>query len=72
LARAAVRFRDAAFWRYHREGLKTLGQTLDVPHLALQIVWELLGMAANPGMSVAQAYRYWKRSGNGKRAPQMG
>jgi glycosyltransferase involved in cell wall biosynthesis len=65
LAHEALRLRKTAFWRYHREGLKTLGETLDLPYLALQFVRGLLWKASNPGMTVAGAIRYWK----GRTAP---
>lgn len=67
LAREALRFREGAFWRYHEDGLKTLGETLDWPYLALQIGRELLWLAANPGTASVRALRYWKRKMGGKR-----
>jgi glycosyltransferase involved in cell wall biosynthesis len=51
LAGEAVRFRGAVFWRYHKQGLRTLGETLDWPSLSVQIGRELLWMAANPGVT---------------------
>jgi glycosyltransferase involved in cell wall biosynthesis len=50
------------FWRYHKEGLKTLGQTLDIPYLALQAGMEALSMAVNPGTTLARALRALRRS----------
>jgi len=61
MAREALRFRDSAFWRYHRGGLKTLAQTLDRPYLALEVGRELLRLAANPGTTAVRALDYWKR-----------
>jgi glycosyltransferase involved in cell wall biosynthesis len=58
LAHQALRFRNAAFWRYHREGLKTLGETIDLRYLVLQVGRQLLWMAANPGMTIRRALRY--------------
>lgn len=67
LAHAAVRFRESAFWRYHQGGLKTLGETLDRPYLAMQIGWELLEIVTNPGMSATRAYQRYKRMKRGSR-----
>jgi glycosyltransferase involved in cell wall biosynthesis len=63
LAKAAIRFREAAFWRYHEGGLKTLNERLDRPYLALMIGLKLLRMASNPGRTAAQALRFWRRRG---------
>jgi glycosyltransferase involved in cell wall biosynthesis len=59
LAHHAIRARDAAFWRYHTEGLKTLPETLDRRYLAQQICRELLQMVANPGRTIGGL---WRRS----------
>ena len=63
LARRAVRLGggESAFWRYHIAGLKTLGEKLDWPYLALIVAWELVWLALNPGVTTMQALRYWKR-----------
>lgn len=61
LAQAAVHFRGAPFWRYHKAGLKTLGETIDRPYLLLQIVKALAQIVLNPGASAGRALRYWKR-----------
>lgn len=61
LAREALRLREAAFWRHHQRGLKTLGETLDWPYLALQIGRELLWMVGNPATVAPQMIRDWKR-----------
>jgi glycosyltransferase involved in cell wall biosynthesis len=68
LAQAAIRLRGAAFWRYHREGLKTLGETLDLTCLLLQIGQTVLRLAANPGIVVRAA----KRSRRKTMTPQVG
>jgi glycosyltransferase involved in cell wall biosynthesis len=60
LARQAFRLREPAFWRYHKEGLNTLGETLDRSYLTLQIGLELLRKASNPGWTIARAPRSWK------------
>jgi glycosyltransferase involved in cell wall biosynthesis len=61
LAHAALRFRGDAFWRYHKEGLKTANATLDraclFRHAALQLLW----MAVNPGATVSSAFKFSKR-----------
>lgn len=61
LAGEAVRFRGRAFWRYHQEGLKSIGQTLDRRYLALHIGLELLRMGSNPGSTTACAVQFLKR-----------
>jgi glycosyltransferase involved in cell wall biosynthesis len=60
LAGEVIHFRDAAFWRYHKDGLKTLNETLNKPYLALQIGRRLLSKAVNPGSTMAGALRYLK------------
>jgi glycosyltransferase involved in cell wall biosynthesis len=62
LAHRAILARDAAFWRYHTEGLKTLPETLDRRYLALQICRELLQMVANPGRTIAGLWRQSRMS----------
>jgi glycosyltransferase involved in cell wall biosynthesis len=52
LAKAAIRFREGAFWRYHDTGLKLTGERLDRSHLALQIGLELFAKAFNPQRAV--------------------
>lgn len=56
LAQEALRFRGAAFWRYHNEGVKTLGQTLDWTLLMLEICKRLLWALVNPGIAVWKVY----------------
>jgi hypothetical protein len=53
LARAALRLRGRAFWRFQKVGLKALGEheKHDWPYLALIIGAELLWLASNPGMT---------------------
>jgi glycosyltransferase involved in cell wall biosynthesis len=59
LARQAVRLREPAFWRYHKEGLRTLGESIDWFYLTLRIGRELLWLASNPGLTTAEALRSW-------------
>jgi glycosyltransferase involved in cell wall biosynthesis len=61
LAGGALRFRESAFWRYHKDGLETLGEALDRPYLALQIARELLRVAANPVTTAASVLRARRR-----------
>lgn len=61
LARQALRFRGAEFWRYHRAGLATLSETLDSRALMRQLGAELIWVASNPGMAIRHAIRYVKR-----------
>ena len=58
LSREALRLREPAFWKYHREGLKTVGENLDSYSVANGICRELLWMAANPGTSAVRAARF--------------
>jgi glycosyltransferase involved in cell wall biosynthesis len=60
LAQAALRFRGRAFWRYHKDGLKTLGEVLDWHALAIEIGREVLWMAVNPGATARLLVRRWK------------
>ena len=53
-------FERSAFWTYQKEGLKTLGETLDSSYLALRIGRKLLGMAANPGRTAVRLLRRLK------------
>ena len=56
LARSALRFREPAFWQYHRAGLKTLGETINKPYLTLQILRRLSSMVANPGDTITRLF----------------
>ncbi|HET7106192.1 MAG TPA: glycosyltransferase family 2 protein [Candidatus Acidoferrum sp.] len=62
LAQQAIRLRPAAFWRYHQQGLRTLGERLDLPSLATGISKEFLWMLANPGTTVVRLLTSAKRS----------
>ena len=61
LAREALRFREEAFWRYHRRGLHSLHKSLDRFYLALRIGKTLGWMIANPGISVNDAVHRLRR-----------
>jgi glycosyltransferase involved in cell wall biosynthesis len=71
LADAALRFRERAFWRYHAAGLKTLGESIQWPHLALAIGRLLPWLAINPGATGLRALRYsMQRQKKGNRRNQ--
>jgi glycosyltransferase involved in cell wall biosynthesis len=75
LARAALRLRGRAFWRFHKVGLKALGEHAkhDWSYLALIIGTELLWLASNPGMTTVEALRRLKPKIDSKRsAPSLG
>jgi glycosyltransferase involved in cell wall biosynthesis len=75
LARAALRLRGRAFWRFHKVGLKALGEheKHDWPYLALIIGTELLWLASNPGMTTVEALRGLKpKIGSKRGAPSLG
>jgi glycosyltransferase involved in cell wall biosynthesis len=56
LACEFLRLRGQGFWHYHRQGLRTMGETIDVPFLIVQILRELLSLATNPGATLRRAY----------------
>lgn len=58
LARAALRFRERGFWRHHAQGLKTLGQSLDLPYLVLRSSIEILWTMVNPGDTAVRAMQH--------------
>jgi hypothetical protein len=75
LARAALRLRGRAFWRFHKVGLKALGlhEKHDWPYLALIIGTELLWLASNPGMTTVEALRRLRpKIGSRRAAPGLG
>lgn len=53
LAGSALKLRRGAFWNYHRDGLRTIGETLDRPYLVRQIVRRLAWWTINPGQALA-------------------
>jgi glycosyltransferase involved in cell wall biosynthesis len=59
-----------AFWRFHQTGLKTLGETLDWPYLALVTIQQLLWLISNPGLTTLQALRFTKWGKRSARAAQ--
>jgi len=61
LAEAAVCLRGRQFWQYHKNGLKTVGESLDRPYLLLRVGRQILWMLANPGTSMQRMVRFLKR-----------
>jgi len=59
LARAALRFKGREFWRFHKVGLKALGEreTFDWPYVVFQIVVVLLWVISNPGGTILHIAR---------------
>jgi glycosyltransferase involved in cell wall biosynthesis len=49
-----LRRRGKQFWQYHNEGLKTLGESLDRPRIAIGALKNLVWTAANPGVLLAR------------------
>jgi glycosyltransferase involved in cell wall biosynthesis len=61
LALAALKFRELAFWRYHKAGLKTFGESVNWLYLMIQIGRESLWMVVNPGATLSRAFSAWNR-----------
>lgn len=66
LASAALHGRESAFWRYHENGLSTLGEKIEWPYLTAQIARLLLWNAANPAVAIAKLMRVLKSETNPK------
>jgi glycosyltransferase involved in cell wall biosynthesis len=60
LAKSTFRLRNSDFWKYHRRGLKSLGESIDTGYLLGQIMREALWMAANPGRTTISVLRRFK------------
>lgn len=72
LADETLRRPTATFWRYHIQGLSTLGEKIDRPSLALQIARKMLWKAANPGAAIARVLRLLKgRAARNKSAEDL-
>lgn len=61
LANEALRFQKSAFWRYHRDGLKTVAEELDSQFLAREICRELIWLVVNPGIAMTRILGFLKR-----------
>jgi len=57
LSRAAMHFRESEFWAYHKNGLKTVDQTLDISYLCVRMIREFFRIVLNPASFVARVYR---------------
>jgi glycosyltransferase involved in cell wall biosynthesis len=68
LAQEAFRFREAAFWRYHEEGLKTLSEALDWHRLALEVGRRFVAPAVGPVNKLTRALRSRNSRMSGKKA----
>jgi glycosyltransferase involved in cell wall biosynthesis len=66
-----LRGKRAAFWRYHKMGLKTLDETINWPYLLLMVSRELLWLALNPGTTAALALRRWGKARNRGRSAEQ-
>jgi glycosyltransferase involved in cell wall biosynthesis len=69
LARAALRLRGRAFWRFHKLGLKALSERekIDWIYLTLQIGVVLLWIMSNPGRSVLRMAHMFKDKSQARR-----
>jgi len=61
LASEALRFRETAFWQYHRQGLQTVHENLDRSYLGLRIAAILGSMIVNPGTTARRAWHHLQR-----------
>jgi glycosyltransferase involved in cell wall biosynthesis len=61
LAQEVLRLRKAKFWKYHEDGLRTVGQSIDRLYLSFQVLKEALWLLANPGATVKSVLRFSKR-----------
>lgn len=61
LAKEALRGWDSDAWQYHVIGLRTIGETLDGPYLALQVARQALWNAANPAAAIGKILRLLRR-----------
>ena len=49
LAKSMYERRPPGFWDYHRDGLKTLGETIEWPSLTAHLAKKLAWLVVNPG-----------------------
>jgi glycosyltransferase involved in cell wall biosynthesis len=69
LATEALKFASRDLWKYHRQGVATIGEVLDWPYLAREICMELTVMITNPGSTVMRGLRLMRqkiRSGHSR------
>jgi glycosyltransferase involved in cell wall biosynthesis len=55
LAGSVLKGRGRAFWRYHGEGLRTIGEDLDRLYLLSRLARKLVWYAINPGLAISLA-----------------
>ena len=61
LAGEALMLRGADFWRYHSQGMKTVGESLDRPLLARLIAKQFLWLLVNPGILLVHTREILRR-----------
>lgn len=66
LSQNALRFLEASFWKYQRDGLSTLGEKLEWQLLSFQIAKDLLWSILNPAATIQQVLRIAMRKPIGR------
>ena len=61
LAHEAIRLPSLDFWRYHVDGLKTLGSSLEKGYLSLQVLKKVSGLVLNPAHTVRRIFSHFQR-----------
>jgi glycosyltransferase involved in cell wall biosynthesis len=61
LASAAFQPWRVRFWRYHRDGLRTIGEEFCIDHLVCSLLRKLGWIVANPGATVLRLLQEWQR-----------
>jgi glycosyltransferase involved in cell wall biosynthesis len=56
LAGCVLRMKPPQFWRYHRDGLRTIDEDLDWAFLLTRVARKLSWSIANPGLTIASAF----------------
>jgi hypothetical protein len=62
LAGSVLKARPLGFWRYHRNGLRTIGEDLEWLVLLPRLVRKLVWLAINPGFTISLALTQGKAS----------
>jgi glycosyltransferase involved in cell wall biosynthesis len=70
LAKEYLRRRTPAFWQYHVDGLKTLGEKLDQAYLACRIFLSIAMLVTNPGNTFSSLLQMSKKKTARKRETQ--
>lgn len=58
LAHAAIKCSSSEFWRHHKKGLTTIGETIDRLYLGTRIACELVWSVLNPGETIRRLVRH--------------